>query len=236
MIIAEFDTTKSELFCLAAIQGFDSLLNVQYEPEETDADLIVLFNKLTEELRSKKWLEEDFDGNMTVSNEMAAAIELCAVAEQFWTVQSYVKKETTADYLYTVYNIDNVFLVLEQIDDDSFKGLLTADIGTVADAVFAKTPIVDAVPTYARILAPDLEEITEKEPYALINIAKYTTETEDGDRSLLCLDAAMFLLLDNCGSYILSVDNSEDGEFVPFMPTEDVKGFETIFVRGEGGS
>ena len=228
----EFETSKGELFCLAAIQGFNSLLNVEYEPEEIGTDLMAIFNKLTEGLRSKKWLDEDFDGNMTVSNEVAAVISLCGSADRFWIVQSHAKRETVADYLYTVYNADGDYLVLEQIDGENYKGLLTSDYAAVMDAVFAKTPFAEIAHTYSKILPDEVETITDKEPYALVSVSKYTTETESEERALVCLDATMFLLLDNSGSYSLSVSENDEGEFLPIEKTDGV--FKAIFNSQEG--
>ena len=225
----EFETSNGELFCLAAIQGFDSLLNVEYEPEETGTDLMVVFNKLTDRLRNKKWLEEDFDGNMAVSSEMVAAIALCGSAEQFWVIQGHAKRETVADCIYTVYNAKENYLVLEQLDGESYRGLLTRDRAALTRTVFAKTPFTPATHTYPKIIPGELEAITGREPYALINISKYTTEAANDARSLVCLDAAMFLLLDDGGAYTLSVDEADDGEFIPI----DAPAFDQIFMDQE---
>jgi len=226
----EFETSKGELFCLAAIQGFGSLLNIEYEPEETGTDLLAVFNKLTERLRNKGWLDEDFDGNMAVDSKMAAVISLCGSADRFWVVQSHVKRETTADYIYTLYNTGDDYLVLEQIDGEKYKGLLTSDIDAAANVVFTRTPFTEAPHTYKKIMPGEVEAITGQEPYALVSASKYTTATEGDERSLICLNAAMFLLLDNGGTYTLSVDKTDDGEFVPV----DNAGFDRIFYDREG--
>lgn len=226
----EFETNKGELFCLAAIQGFGSLLNIEYEPEETGTDLLAVFNKLTERLRNKNWLDEDFDGNMTVDSKMVTAISLCGSADRFWVLQSHVKRETAADYIYTLFNTGDDYLVLEQIDGEKYKGLLTSDIAAAVSAMFTRTPFTETAHAYPKIMPGEVEVITEQESYALVSVSKYTTAAEGDERSLVCLDAAMFLLLDNGGAYMLSVDETDDGVFVPV----DKAGFDRIFLDREG--
>ena len=229
----EFEISRGELFCLAAIHGVDSLLNVQYESEETGTDLMLLFNKLTESLRNKKWLDEDFDGNMTVLNELTTAISLCGAADRFWIVQSHTKKDTVTDYIYTIYNTGENYLVLEQIDGENYKGLLTDEYEAVKNTVFNKTPSFDAAHTYTKILPGEISAITENEPYAIVSISTYTTETDNDKRALVCLDAAMFLLLKNSGSYFLSADGNDDGEFLPVEKTGGGLIFDKFFQNQE---
>jgi len=220
----EFEISRGELFCLAAVQGFGSLLNVEYEPEESGADLLALVNKLSEKLREKKWLYEDFDGGMMVTKNMQTAISLCANADRFWLIQSYIKKETFAEYTYTIYDGGNDYLILEQVDTDNYKGLLVNHFDAVKDTVLEKTPFADSKHTHVEIPSDKVETIIAGETYALVSIIKYAIGVEDDERTLVCHDANMYLFIDSGGSYCLSVDESENGALIPIdKPTYDTQ-------------
>ena len=234
MKTVEFEVSKGELFCLAAIQGFGSLLNVEYEPEESGIDLKLLFNMLTENLRNRKWLEEDFDGNMTIAKDIQAAILLCADAAQFWVVQSHVKKTTVADYIFTVYNTGSDYLTLEQLDNENYKGFLTSDLNTVKNNLFAKTPYAEAEYKYESIPSGEIVAVIADEKYTLINASMYRAQAEANDRILVCYDSNMLLFLENGGSYVLNVSEDDQGIFFPITQSDYNEKINSIFSGGEG--
>ena len=252
----EFEISSGELFCLAAIQGFGYLLNVDYEHEESEADLLSLFNELSEKLRNKKWLDEDFDGNITVTKEMQKAISLCAVAERFWVIQNYVKNETIADYIYTVYNSGDDYLVLEQIDGENYNGMLAGSLEAVKDNILSKVPFSESTHLHEEFSSDEVESLTEGKQYSLITMAKYTVDTmeeDDNESSFIHHNAGMFLFLKNGGSYKLSIleeepadgaeDESEDeikdiqkkesGSFLPITKQEYFDNIDSILTDKE---
>jgi len=210
-----FEISNGELFCLAAIRGYGYLLNVDYEPEESGADLLSLFNNLTGQLRNKKLLDEDFDGNITVTEEMQKAISLCAAADRFWVMKSHLKKETISDHIYTVYNRGDDYLVLEQIDGVNYKGLLTTDPESVKESILIKTPFTEAKHQHTDIHSDAVEKVIEDDQYSLITVSGYSVDINDGEKSFLCHTADMFLFLDNGGSYKLTEPKASSGEETP---------------------
>ena len=237
----EFEISNGELFCLAAILGYRSLLNIEYDPEETGADLVVLFNRLTEKLRDKKLIDEDFDGNITISKEMQKAISLCAEADRFWVVQSHVRSETIADYIYTVYNSGDDHLVLEQVDGENYKGMLTNDHKAMIDNISTNTPFSESTHQHTEIHAEAVGVATADEKYSLITVSLYTVDNENDGKSLICHSADMFLFIDSGGSYKLSVTEDEtadetveeSGLFLPISKQDYSDNMESIFTVKE---
>ena len=228
----KFEISKGELFCLAAVFGYSTLINVVYEPEETGTDLKALFSKISDKLRQKKWLDEDFDGNMSVTDEMSLALSLCNSAKQFWVIQSCVKGDTIADYMYTVYNTSDDYLVLEQVDNDSFKGLLTNDFSLVKKNVTEKTPYSGQKSEQLVMSHSEAKKVLNDESYSIFDIAKYIIDTVDEERTIVCLDISMFLHLKNGGSYLLSTEKNKDGDFLQINQDEYDKELDGIFSIG----
>jgi len=194
----------------------------------------LLFNALTERLRKKKWLDEDFDGNKTIIPEIEAAITLCATADRFWVIQSHHKRKTVTHSVYTIYNTGGAFLILKQVNSDTYQGQLLSDSSVINRKVFGEIPLCGTHHTYQKISIPDLVTVTENEPFSLINASLYTTEVEGDTKLLICLEALMFLILDNHGLYELSISCNREGEFLPLSSTTGQTEFERIFDLREG--
>ena len=229
METVEFEISKGELFCLAAIQGYDSLINVEYEHEDLGIDLMPEFNRLTERLRKRKWLYEDFDGNMTIALNMAATMSLCGTAERFWIVRVHINKSILVDHVYTIYNIGSMYLSLEQIDSKNYYGVLASDFNRIRDSVLIRTPFVDSKHTNTGILLSELESVTEREQYALISINEYAVETDENERSVVCENASMVLFLERLGTFALQIGDDGSGGFFPISQDEYDNRIKSIF-------
>jgi len=230
----DFEITKGELFCLAAMYGYDSLLNIPYEPEEFEGDLAALFHQISGRLRAKGWLEEDFDGNVTVSAGLELAVSLCAAPFLLWQLQLHSKKGAAQDTVINAYNSGESYLILRQTDGEGYAGMLLEGYAEFVEAVKEYMPLPDVSNTYSELTEDQLSSILEAEPFTLVNISKCSLETDGPEKAILCHDAAMLLLLERGGAYMLYAGDSGNGTFLPVSQAEFDARMEILFAGEEG--
>ena len=211
----EFEITKGELFCLAAMYGHGDLVNIPYEQDEFGEDLSAALHQITAGLRAKGWLEEDFDGNVTVPPHLELAAALCAAPERFWQVLVHGKQEAVFDIAAGIYAAGGCYLILNRLDAERYAGFLTEDGADVLGLMKAYAAFPEAAHTHTAIPASALSAVTEAEMFAAVNISRCALEVTETDKALLCGDVAMFLLLEHSGAYTLAAAEDESGVFWP---------------------
>jgi len=232
----EFEISKGELFCLAAILGIDELINVVYEPEGSESDINSLFSKFTDDMRKKKWLSEDFDGNVSLSSEMVEVIDLCRAANQIWLVQSHIKNKAETENVYTVYNNEKGYLLTEEIDELNYRCLLCGanEVDKIISRILMQAPFHEMDAINKNISETEIKLIKDKEDYTLLTASQYTVVNENNELSFICMDTEMFISLENSGIYRLSIEKDIGGEFIFLSLAGVQERLDNIFKIKEG--
>lgn len=205
-----FRMTSEELMCLSALCGYEKVINVEYVPEVEGDELAALFQSTCGRMREKGWLEEDFDGNVSVRAEIRAIITLASDAECFWLVQVHTNMQDRNGLVSTLYYKDDSVLLLEEEDEMNYKAILSKGTAFCREYLLSLIPFFD-IPNGEEPLSTDeVVRLAKDNRHLVLNISKYSIVMD----SLTCEDTATCAAFEKGGTYLMALNDSDE-QFMP---------------------
>ena len=222
--ILKFEISRDELFCLAAHCGYNHLINIPYEENESREELDEKFKTISSGFREKKWLSEDFDGNIEVDTLLAAAMLLVAQADILWTVQINTNIRGHKDMAANIYKKGSRIFLLEAMTPEKYRAELYDDNNFYTPYILSKYKFPLVKEDAPSLETDDVVRIAKKKPYFLVNLSRYSF----GKDSIVCEDSSICAAFEEEGAYIMAADES-GGCFVPADESDFYKENERMF-------
>ena len=185
----------------------DRLINIEYEPEYSeDESLSELFVKLSGDIRSKKWLLEDFDGNSELNKKMREVIASLAEPEFLWMLQFNTNMKTSENGLTNIYYKNGKILLLEENGKEEYKGKFYENFEFVDTYIMSKFKFPQNEIEDNEFKTQDMVAISKERRHMLFNITKYSFN----DGKLKGEEAVSSAIFDKNGAYVLYLDEENE--------------------------